>query len=418
MISRCDINRSLQIRVALISMHTSPTAELGGRETGGMNVYVLETVKRLATLGIVVDVFVRRDDPTVPEIEQIDSFCRVIHIDAGPLERVEKEDMSPLIQEFAEAVCHWAARQNLDFDVVHSHYWLSIAAGVIVSKHWDVPHVGMFHTFGQIKILHGISANESTDRLETESDLVTLLDRVIIASKHEGKMLKELYNVDENRLEIIPPGVDLDRFSPRNHLEAKRELNLPIDRLILLAGGRFERLKGLDVLLQALAKISVPKEKWQLYLFGGNSHPDSLGERQRLLDLSHKLGIEENIVFMGSISHDVLPSYYQASDLVIVPSLYESFGMVALEAMASARPLIASDVGGLPGMFGRPTSADRLPGILVPPSDEVRLSEAISSIMNDPQSAEELSLLARQRAMEYSWDLIADDLVEMYRSLK
>ena len=176
-------------------MHTSPTAELGGRETGGMNVYILETIKRLASLGVAVDVFVRRDDPTVPEIEQIDSFCRVIHLAAGPVERVEKEDMSPLIREFAESVCRWAAHQNLSFDVVHSHYWLSIAVGVIVSKQWGTPHVGMFHTFGQIKILHGISANESSDRLKTESDLVTLLDRVIIASEHEGLLLQELWQL-------------------------------------------------------------------------------------------------------------------------------------------------------------------------------------------------------------------------------
>ena len=419
MTSGPSINESPpQLRVALMSMHTSPTAELGGRETGGMNVYVLETARRLAGLGIAVDVFVRRDNSSVPDIEQVDSFFRVIHIVAGPVERVEKEDMSPLIEVFAESVCHWTAEQNLNFDVVHSHYWLSIAAGVIVSKHWDIPHVGMFHTFGEIKILHGISANESIDRLKTESEVVSVLDRVIIASRHEGMLLKELYGVDDSRLEIIPPGVDLKRFSPRNHLEAKSELNLPMDRLILLAGGRFERLKGLDILLEALAKIDEPRERWQLYLFGGNSHPDSLEERERLFNLSKSLGIEENVIFMGSISHEILPSYYQASDLVIVPSLYESFGMVALEALASAKPLIASDVGGLPGMLGKSTNPDQLPGILIPPSDVIRLSEAISSVMNGPHMAEKLSLLARQRAMEYSWDLIAEDLSRLYRILR
>ncbi len=415
--SSFDLNSRSGLRIAVLSMHTSPLAPLGGRETGGMNVYILETTKKLTELGVMVDIFIRRDNSSSPDIEFINERARLIRISAGPESRVEKELMSKFTSDFSRGINIWANTNQKTYDVLHSHYWLSALAGVELARNWQIPHVAMFHTLAKIKLLHGISFGESPDRLEKEKEVVGHIDKIVIASDHEKQLLDEIYAVPTEKIITIPPGVDLERFKPGEVCDARDNLNLPRNSLIFLAGGRMEPLKALDNLIDALS-ILPESADYQLLLFGGNDHPASIAERKRLVSVAESANISGKIKFLGPLDHDILPEYYRAADLVIVPSLYESFGMVALEAMASGRPVIASKVGGLAGMFSSDSSklSDRA-GILVPPDDVEQLSIAISSLVQNVERMRGMGNAARIHALGFSWSERSQLLNKLYREM-
>lgn len=415
--SDSDLDYRSDLHLAVLSMHTSPLAPLGGRETGGMNVYILETTKRLTELGVMVDIFIRRDDLSSPEVEFINERARVIRISAGPGSRVEKESMSVFTSDFARGINTWADTNQKMYDVIHSHYWLSAVAGVELARNWRIPHVAMFHTLGKIKLLHGISSGESPDRLEKEKEVVGDLDKIVIASDHERQLLREIYAVPAEKVITIPPGVDLERFTPGEVCVARDNLNLSRSSLIFLAGGRMEPLKALDNLINALAGVP-PTTDYQLLLFGGNEHPASIAERKRLVSVAKAANVGSKIKFLGPLDHDILPEYYRAADLVVVPSLYESFGMVALEAMASGRPVIASKVGGLAGMFTSDSvKLAEQAGILVPPDDVEQLSYAILTLIEDADRMRGMGNAARIQALRFSWSGRSQLLNELYREM-
>ncbi len=415
--SSSDLNSRSGLRIAVLSMHTSPLAPLGGRETGGMNVYILETTKKLTELGVMVDIFIRRDNSSSPDIEFINERARLIRISAGPESRVEKELMSKFTSDFSRGINIWANTNQKTYDVVHSHYWLSALAGVELAHNWQIPHVAMFHTLAKIKLLHGISLGESTDRLEKEKEVVGHIDKIVIASDHEKQLLDEIYAVPMEKIITIPPGVDLERFKPGEICDARDNLNLPRNSLIFLAGGRMEPLKALDNLIDALSVLPESAD-YQPLLFGGNDHPASIAERKRLVSVAESANIRGKIKFLGPLDHDILPEYYRAADLVIVPSLYESFGMVALEAMASGRPVIASKVGGLAGMFSSDSTklADRA-GILVPPDDVEQLSIAISTLIRNVERMRGMGNAGRIHALGFSWGERSQLLNKLYREM-
>ena len=415
--SSSDLNSRSGLRIAVLSMHTSPLAALGGRETGGMNVYILETTKKLTELGVMVDIFIRRDNSSSPDIEFINEKARLIRISAGPESRVEKESMSKFTSDFSRGINIWTKTNQKTYDVVHSHYWLSALAGVELARNWQIPHVAMFHTLAKIKLLHGISLGESSDRLDKEKEVVGHIDKIVIASDHEKQLLDEIYAVPMEKVITIPPGVDLERFTPGQVCDARDNLNLPRSSLIFLAGGRMEPLKALDNLIDALSTLPESAD-YQLLLFGGNDHPASIAERKRLVSVAESANIRGKIKFLGPLDHDILPEYYRAADLVVVPSLYESFGMVALEAMASGRPVIASKVGGLAGMFSSKSTkfADQT-GILVPPDDVEQLSIAISNLVQNVERMRGMGNAARIHALGFSWGERSQLLNKLYREM-
>lgn len=307
-------------RVAMLSMHTSPLAPLGGREAGGMNVYVRTVSAALARAGVRVDVFTRRTGPAAPEAEWVTDGVRLIHVAAGPAERVEKEEMDGFADAFAHGVRAFAERDGVRYQALHSHYWLSAAAGRRLARDWDVPHVAMFHTLAEVKLAVGYGDYEPDPRVEAERALVHAVDRVIVATAHERRLLSDLYGVPGGRVAVIPPGVDRERFHPRDRAAARAALGIDPGARIVLAAGRIERPKGFDVVIEALGEMTV-REGVQLHIIGGDDR--AAAEVARLRAIAARAGVRDRVRFAGSVTHRRIGTYYNAADVVVMPSRYE-----------------------------------------------------------------------------------------------
>ncbi len=393
-------------RLAVLSFHTSPLAPLGGRGAGGMNVYVREVSAELARAGVAVDIFTRRADPTLPEIEQIAPGVRLIHVAAGPEQRVEKEELFPFAAPFAEGVEAFADAEGLRYDLVHSHYWLAVEAGDALATAWDVPHVAMFHTLAEVKLLARASERESEERRESERRLVHEVDRIVAATEHERRLLGQVYGVPRARVEVIPLGVDRERFRPREQIKARAALGLEADAQILLAVGRIEPLKGFDILIESLAEMT-RRERLQLLIIGGDDRAEP--EIARLRAAAEEAGVAELVRFVGAVPHEQLDAYYNAADVVVVPSFYESFGLVAVEAMASGVPVVASRVGGLTS-----TVMDGRNGYLIPWRCPSPFAEKLDLLLENRSLRNALGAAAAESMQDYEWSSVAERLLDLY----
>ena len=400
---------ALPRRIAMLSLHTSPLAPLGGRETGGMNVYVREVAAQLGALGIAVDVFTRRASVAEPEVAAFAPGARLVQVTAGPRSRVEKEEMAPLTGAFAEGVEAFRAREGLRYDLIYSHYWLSAEAGTALAEHWRVPHAAMFHTLGEVKLRARASEAEPRARLEAERRLVHRLDRVVAATAHERRLLMQIYRVPAERIAVVPLGVDMERFSPRPQAAARAALGIdPAERMIL-AIGRIEPLKGLDILIRALAQIS-DRRRVVLSIIGGDDRAEA--EIARLRALAAELGVGGAVRFLGPRPHEALPAYYCAADVVAVPSFYESFGLVAVEAMACGVPVVASRVGGLAS-----TVADGRTGYLIAWRCPEPFAEKIEVLLRNEELRRALGAAAAERMRGYAWTAVARGLCGLFDAL-
>lgn len=404
-------------RVAMLSLHTSPLAPLGGRETGGMNVYVREVATQLGARGIEVDVFTRRCDPALPEVTAIAPGVRLVQIEAGPAALVEKEELPQYVGAFAAGVEAFRATDASGdgigdgaYDLIHSHYWLSADAGDALAERWGVPHAAMFHTLGDVKLRARASEREAPERLEAERRLVHRLDRIVAATEHERRLLRQIYRVPDARISVIPLGVDLDQFRPGDRGEARRRLGIPEDERVILAVGRIEPLKGLDVLIQSLSAMS-DRARVGLYIIGGDER--ARPELDRLAAIARTFRVAEHVHFLGARPHEDLPDYYRAADVVAVPSFYESFGLVAVEAMASGVPVVASRVGGLAS-----TVVDGRTGYLIAWRCPEPFAEKFDLLFANAELRRHLGASARRRMEEsYSWAGVADAVAELYEAL-
>ena len=401
--------RRLPTRIAMLSLHTSPLAQLGGRETGGMNVYVREVAGALGRLGIAVDVFTRRADQDAPRVEEFASLARLVQIDAGPPQRIEKEEMIGLPRQFAEGVAAFCDTEELTYDLIHSHYWLSAEAGEIIADRWGVPHIAMFHTLGDVKLRARASEDEPEERLQSERRLVHRLDRIVAATQHEQQLLRQIYRVAPERVCVIPLGVDLERFAPSDRAAARVELGIGENERILLAIGRIQPLKGLDILIRSLAEVTEP-DGITLWIIGGDDRAEA--EIGRLQALAEEVGVASMVRFVGPVAHEALPAYYNAADIVVMPSFYESFGLVAVEAMASGVPVVASRVGGLSS-----TVSDGRTGYLIPWRCPEPFAEKIELLLSNEQLRSSLGSAGNERMQVYSWPQISRQLCELYEDL-
>jgi D-inositol-3-phosphate glycosyltransferase len=409
---------TLSPRVAVLSFHTSPMAPLGGAATGGMNVYVREVSARLARDGASVDVFTRREHAETPAVVEFAPGARVIQIEAGVAEPLHKHDLIALTAEFARGVAAFAGRESAQglasfaasegarYDVLHSHYWLSGVAGEELAAEWDVPHLGMFHTLGEIKLRARASEHEPTERLEGERRLVQSLDRVVAATEYERRLLRQIYRVPLSQIEVIPLGVDPERFSPGSRADARGRLGMPVAEQVILAVGRVEPLKGLDILIRAFAELT-DRTDVRLVIIGGDEA--ARPEFDRLESIAREVGVLEAVTFMGTVEHHLLPDYYRAADVVVMPSFAESFGLVAVEAMACGVPVVASRVGGLAS-----TIADGQTGYLVPWRCPEPFAEKIELLLGNEPLRDALGAAGVSRMRDYSWDTVAAELMRLY----
>jgi len=408
------------MRIAMISYHTCPLATLGGKDTGGMNVYVRDLTRELGRQGIHVDVFTRSQDEHVPHVvHELGYGNRVVHIPAGPEEPRSKSDIAKYIPEFVEGIRIFAEEKGITYDVIHSHYWMSGLAAEQLSDAWGgTPIVHMFHTLGEMKNRVARSEDEKAgeDRLNGERQVLRRVNRVIVATLAELTQLRFLYRADSNKMTVIPPGVDVGHFYPIPPDEAKQFIGLRPENRMILFVGRIEPLKGVDTLIQAMSclDLGLPDKDRPVHLaiIGGEPdvNPQEMSEEMaRLQKMCDDLCMGGMVVFLGKRAQDTLPYYYSAAEVLVMPSLYESFGMVALEAMACGTPVIASEVGGLGYLV-----QDGVTGYTVPDSDPEMLCQKLSILLGDANLRNEMGQRAAEYANDYAWEKIAASIIKVY----
>lgn len=405
-------------RIAILSVHASPLAQAGGKKAGGMNVYIRELAPQFARSGIAVDIYTRRSDHNAPEVDySLGDGIRVIHLPAGLAHLLTPDDIYPHLSQFAAGVIAFTTRHNITYDLIYSHYWLSGWVAQKLKEVWNIPFVQMFHTLGHMKNRISPGQPPCPDvRVAVETRIVEWADCIVAATPAEHAQLLWLYRADRRKIAIVPPGVDAERFSPLGHVEAKRQLGLDEDQNLLLFVGRIEPLKAVDSILEAIGLIrqqcsSLLDGVYFAVIGGDPKDPDDL-ELARLQSMAANMCLKEQVRFLGTKDHDMLPSYYAAASAVIVPSDYESFGMVALEAMASGTPVIASDVGGLAFLV-----RDSQTGFLVPVRDPSSLAKAIRVILTEPEQRQKLGQNAAELAQQYAWPHIAEQLISVFDGL-
>lgn len=413
----------MTMRIAMLSYHTCPLATLGGKDTGGMNVYVRDLTRELGRLGIHVDVFTRSQDEHVPHIvHELGYGNRVVHIPAGPEEPKSKSDIAKYIPEFVGGIKAFADDKGIKYDVIHSHYWMSGLAAEALSDAWGgTPIVHMFHTLGEMKNRVARSEDERAgeDRLDGERQVLRRVDRIIVATLAELTQLRFLYRADARKMVIIPPGVDPCHFYPIPPDEAKEFIGLRPENRMILFVGRIEPLKGVDTLIRAMSCLDLTLRSKEspvhLAIIGGepNANPEDMtDEMTRLQKMCDDLCMGGMVVFLGKRAQDTLPYYYSAAEVLVMPSLYESFGMVALEAMACGTPVIASEVGGLGYLV-----QNGVTGYTVPDSDPEMLCEKLTELLGNHDLRREMGEHAAQYAQDYAWGNIAAQILDVYNEV-
>ncbi len=375
-----------------------------------MNVYVDRLARTMAGRGIEVDVFTRRTDPAQPEDVVVAPGYRVVHITAGEEKTLPTADLADLVQEFALGVSKWAGANRADYDVVHSHYWLSGWAGVIVKQQLNIPLAHSFHTLGRIKDASRRPGQppESLLRIATEQEVIDFADCVVTSTRFEFEDLVNHYGASPESLCISPPGVDHEVFHPGPKDKARESLAIEFGPLLLMAA-RIQPLKGVDVAIETLAELRPDFPTIRLVVVGGPSGPDGEAEAAHLVALAANRGLTDAVVFRSPETHGRLADFYRACDVLLVPSRSESFGLVAAEAQASGLPVVAARAGGL----AHTVSHDRS-GLLVDGWDARDYAAATRSILEDESLALRLSEGAVRHAEAFSWDGTADRLLELY----
>ncbi len=392
--------------LAVLSLHTSPLAQPGAGDSGGMNVYVRELVSSLAQAGVDCSVYVRRWHDDLPDEVQVEPGFRVVHVDAGPHE-LAKEHLPEVVDEYSDGVLADIRRLG-DVDALHANYWLSGVAGHRLKHELDIPLVSTFHTLARVKAETGDT--EPQRRIDAESEVVACSDAITASCPAEAEQLVRLYGARPERIELVPPGVVHAFFSPGDRAGARTALGLPQDRPVLLFVGRIQPLKGLDVAVRALAELR--DRGAVLVAVGGPSGLDGEVEAAKVRLLAEELGVEDRIRWIDPQPHYLLSTFYRAADVVLVPSRSESFGLVALEAAACGTPVVAAAVGGL-----RTLVEDGRTGFLIESRDPDAFAAATDRLLDDPSLAAGMGADAAARALTFTWSTTAARLRRLYADL-
>ena len=400
-------------RVAVVSLHTSPLDQPGTGDAGGMNVYILETSKRLAAAGVEVEIFTRAVSSHLPPTIEVDPGVTVTHLRAGPFEELRKEDLPAQMCAFSAGLLRTeAGRPEGWFDLIHSHYWLSGQVGWLASERWDVPLVHSMHTMAKVKNLELADGDraEPLVRIIGEDQVVENSSRLIANTGEEARQFIDLYGADPTAVDVVHPGVDLQTFIPGDQSAARDALGLARDAHVLLFVGRIQPLKAPDVLLRAAADMIADdptlRSRLVIAICGGPSG-SGLDHPTGLADLAASLGITDLVRFEPPTDRARLAQWYVAADATVVPSYSESFGLVAVESQAWGTPVVAAAVGGL-----RTAVADGRSGLLVPGHDPRTWARALARMATDERAR--LAAGARLHAEGFSWEATADALISSY----
>jgi D-inositol-3-phosphate glycosyltransferase len=395
-------------RVAMISVHTSPLAQPGAGDGGGMNVYVRSLASNLARAGVHCDVLTRTEHAEQPPVVEIEHGFRVVHIAAGPAAPVPKQSLPELIDPFVHAALAFFAGESDPPRVLHANYWISGAVGHSLKHALDLPLVATFHTLDRVKAEAGVG-DDPEARARVEGEIVNCADLVIAATDDERRQLVTLYGAERDRIEVVPPGVDHRVFVPGDRDDARVALGVDPQRRLLLYVGRIQRLKGADLAVRTLAQLAGDVS---LIVVGGPSGNDGEAEMVALRGLVAELGLEDRVRFVPPQPHDRLVTYYQAADVCLVPSRTESFGLVALEAAACGTPVVAADVGGL-----RSVVDDGRTGFLVDGRAAVDYAAPVDVLLSDAELARAMGTSALARSGRYLWSIAAARLRRLYGDL-
>jgi D-inositol-3-phosphate glycosyltransferase len=394
-------------RVAVLSMHTSPLAQPGAGDGGGMNVYVRALACALARAGVECDVYTRAEDLSQPKVIEVEPGFRVVHVEAGPVGPVPRFELPGLVEPFIDATsAHLDAGPPVE--VLHGNYWLSGAVAHQLKHRRDLPMVATFHTLARVKADAGVD-DDPEQRARVEHDVINCSDLMLASTESERAQLVTHYGAVPERVEIVPPGVDHSVFFPDDPTLAKKRLQLEGKRTLLFAG-RIQPLKGVGLAVRCLAELRDPETI--LLVVGGPSGPDGDDELARVRELAHELGVADNVHFVPPQPHTRLADFYRAADVCIVPSRAESFGLVALEAAACGTPVVAASVGGLRSLVD-----DGATGFLVDDRDPAAYAAPVAMLLEDPELAAEFGASASARSRTYSWSITAARLRRLYGDL-
>ncbi|MEK0371989.1 D-inositol-3-phosphate glycosyltransferase [Corynebacterium mastitidis] len=402
------------MRVAMISLHTSPLQQPGSGDAGGMNVYVLSTATQLARLGVEVDVYTRATRPSQGEVVEVEPRLRVINIVAGPYEGLAKEELPTQMVAFAGGMMQYVRCHGLHYDVVHSHYWLSGQVGWLLRDLWGVPLVHTAHTLAAVKNLHraGRDSPETEARRICEQQLVDNADMLVVNTGQEREDLVAHYDAPLSRIVVVPPGADTETFTPgtdRNTERSRRELGVPLHAKVIAFVGRLQEFKGPQVLLRAVARMAedAPERNVRVLICGGASGAETTATRYR--ELARELGVAHRVRFLEPRPPQELVAVYQAADVVAVPSYNESFGLVALEAQATGTPVVAARAGGLPIAV-----AEGSTGMLVDGHAPEDWARVLGEMLDDDETRIRMGQRAVGHAARFSWTATARRLHEAY----
>ncbi len=405
----------VDMRVAMISMHTSPLDQPGSGDAGGMNVYVARTAQLVAQAGATVDVFTRATSSRQPESVAMGPGVTVHNLPAGPFAGLRKEELPEQVCPFTSEVLRFAlAKSDSPYDVVHSHYWLSGQAGWLTSQRWRVPLVHSMHTMAKVKNdnLAVGDRPEPLVRVVGEEQVVRAADRLIANTADERFELMRHYGAPGERVDVVHPGVDLATFSPRDRDTARRRTGFSADRDIVVFVGRIQPLKAPDLLVRAVADLVARephrRERLQLVVCGGPSGA-GVAHPEELLQLAGHLGVADLITFLPPLAPTALADLYASADVVAVPSYSESFGLVALEAQACGVPVLAACVGGL-----RTAVSHRSSGVLVDGHEPYTWSKELADLLDRPRERSRLAAGARRHAQDFSWAATAAGTLAAY----
>ncbi len=407
-------------RLAVLSLHTSPLAQPGTGDGGGMNVYVRELTSALARSDVACDVFTRAWSPDLPPVVDVEPGLRVHHVPAGPLSVLPKESLPNVVDEFTAGVLERMvgapAAGEQPYTSVHANYWLSGLSGHVIKHELNLPLVCTFHTLDRVKaesMPEEVEADMPHRRAEAEASIINCSDAVLASCTVEADQIASLYGGEPGRIRIVPPGVDHAFFGPGHRPQARRALGLPVDGRLLLFVGRIQPLKCADVAIETLAELRQSSgEQARLVVVGGPSGPHGEKSLQSLHDVADARGVRDHVHFVAPQPHELLSSYYRAADVCIVPSRSESFGLVALEAAACGTPVVASAVGGLTTLVDHGRT-----GYLVDEPDPVAYAAAVRQVFDEPLASERLSTASVLRARRYTWRAAARALVELHDEL-